>query len=371
MIQSKKSFAHANQPLEISLDTDVQYAVRDELSRGLEDFGAKAAVGIVLDVNTGEVWSMVSLPDFDPHKAGHFSHDARKNLAAAAVYEMGSVFKPFTFALGIDRGDFGIGDRFDARKPLKLGGHTIRDFHAKNKVLTGIEVFLHSSNIGTSLMSLETGADAKRAFMDEVGLLARAPIELSESARPIVRPRWTPVDAATISYGYGLGVTPIQLAAASAALVNGGYYIAPTILKRAAGEIPAKRQVLQPGTSDQIRFLMRANVVEGSGTRADVRGLDVGGKTGTAKKRVGGTYSKDKNLTSFVSVFPSGEPKFLMLVMLDEPTQVPDAPGLGPTGGTTAAPLSGRIINRIAPMMGLSPNTAEPDYQEINHTRTH
>lgn len=358
-------------PIRLSLDTRVQYAVRDEMIAGVEHYGASSGIAIVLDVNNGEIWSLVSVPDYDPNQYQTAGAEARRNRAVNSVYALGSVMKPFTFALGLDRGDFALDDVFDARKPLRIGGRTIRDFHAQNRILTAVEVFTHSSNIGTARMIAKTGPTAQREFFGKVGLLTRVPLEIP-SAEPLVQSRWNAVEAATISYGHGISLTPLHVAVSSAALVNGGFYVEPTLFRRGDDEIPQKRRVIKPETSQKIRFLMRANVLDGSGRSADVEGLNVGGKTGTANKQINGRFVLDKRVSSFLAVVPAEAPKFLVLVVLDEPTRVPENALLTPTGGATAAPIAGRIISRISPIMGVwpKPQAAEAvPHQAISYRR--
>jgi cell division protein FtsI (penicillin-binding protein 3) len=354
-----RAHGHGGEPLRLSVDTEVQFAVRQELLGGIADYGAAAAVGIVLDVENGELVSLVSLPDFDPNTPTRGNEDARRNRATGSLYEMGSVFKPFTFATAFETGTLSMRDHFDARMPLKIGRRTIHDFHPKNRWLSTEEVFVHSSNIGTAQIALRTGAQAQKKYLAAFGLLARSPIELPEVEPPLVQSHWGTIECATISYGYGLSVSPLQLASGIAALVNGGSYVAPTILKREPGAAIARRSVVSRETGATILSLMRANVLDGTGKGANVEGYDVGGKTGTANKQEGGGYASGKRISSFVAVFPVTAPRFLVLVMLDEPTRVPGSQYLDPTGGATAAPLSGRIIRRIAPILGMLPAPKE------------
>jgi cell division protein FtsI (penicillin-binding protein 3) len=356
---------HGGEPLRLSLDTQVQFAVRQELEQGLADYGATAAVGIVLDANNGEVYALVSLPDFDPNIAGRADDAGRRNRAVAALYEMGSVFKPFTFATGFETGRLAMGDHFDARQPLKIGRRTIHDYHPLNRILSTQDVFIHSSNIGTAEIALKIGADAQKAYLGAFGLLDRSPIELPETEAPLVQARWGTIESATISYGYGISVAPIQVASGIAALVDGGTYVAPTIFKRAEGEAVARSKVISPQTAERIRELMRANTLDGTGKGADVEGYDVGGKTGTADKEESGGYASGKRVSSFVAVFPIQAPRFVVLVLLDEPTRVPGVPGQQATGGATAAPLSGLIIRRIAPILGMTPASNDSSAPQV------
>jgi cell division protein FtsI (penicillin-binding protein 3) len=354
-------------PLQLSLDTDVQFAVRDVLKQGLVDYGAQGAVGIVLNVATGEVLALVSVPDFDPNHPGAASANSRRNRATSSLYEMGSTFKTFTLATGFHLGTVKPGEKWDARHPIKVGGRFIRDYYPESRFLTTTEVFIHSSNIGAAEMALEAGPEQQRKYLGELGMLSPSPIELPEVTPPLVQDRWGPVETATIAYGYGISVSPMQLASGVMALVNGGYYIAPTLLKRQPGVVPARRQVFDEKTSEFLRTLMRANVVEGTGHAANVPGYNVGGKTGTAEKLDDGSYAKHQRVSSFVSIFPSEAPRYLVLVLLDDPVTVPGRPNQTPTAGATAAPLSGQIISRIAPILGLPPEKEEKQAQVMNY----
>lgn len=346
---------HTGEALRLSIDTQVQFAVRDVMADGVREFGAISASGIVLDVDNGEILALVSLPDFDPAAAGRANGESKRNRATGTIYEMGSVFKPFTFATAFETGTLMMRDYFDARVPLKIGRRTIHDFHPENRWLSAEEVFIHSSNIGTAQIALRTGPEAQKKYLSALGLLERSPVELPEVEKPLIQGRWGPVESVTISYGYGIMVSPLQVASGIAALVNGGAYVAPTILKRASDAPVERRQVISAATGRKILALMRANVLDGTGKGADVAGYDVGGKTGTANKQEGGSYQSGKRLSSFVAVFPVRAPRYLVLVLLDEPTRVPGSQYLDPTGGATAAPLSGHIIRRIAPILGMPP----------------
>lgn len=338
----------------VSVDMRVQHVLRDELSRAMATFSAKAAVGVVMDVITGEVIGMSSLPDFDPNDPMAAKANARFNRATLGVYEMGSTFKTFSVAAALDSGLVRLSDRFDARKPLKVaGGFTIRDFHAQKRKMTVTEIFTHSSNIGTAKMVMELGRDKHRSFLDALGLLGRPDIELPERGTPLLPRRWTDLSTMTISYGHGLSVTPLQVTAAGATVVNGGFKVSPTFLRQ-EGKMKAPKRVMSAQTSKSMRHLMRLVVSEGTGRRADVVGYPVLGKTGTAEKAIKGGYSRKALLTSFLSAFPADNPRYAMLVMLDEP-QGTKATYNFATAGWNAAPLTGRIVRRIAPMLGLKP----------------
>ena len=282
----------AMQPVRLTLDTRIQHAMRDELLESLERYRAKAAMGVLMDVRTGEIVSMVSVPDYDPNKPSGSLNPEAINRVSAGVFELGSIFKAITAAAALDSGRVSLEDSFDARKPIRVGNRTIDDFHAKRRILSVPEVFIYSSNIGTAKMALTLGLDGQQDYMRRLGLLERPEFELPEVARPLLPREWNELAAMTISFGHGLSVSPLQVAAATAALVNGGSYIPPTLYPRTAVDAQMlARPVIKPETSAAVRSLMRLNVLEGSGRSADVDGLDVGGKTGTAEKVVDGAYS--------------------------------------------------------------------------------
>jgi cell division protein FtsI (penicillin-binding protein 3) len=349
-------------PVRLAMDLRVQHVVRDELAAAMELYRAVAAVGIVLDVTTGEVVAMSSLPDYDPNNRDEALEPENMNRATVGVFEMGSTFKGFTTAMALDSGRVSITDSFDARGALTIGRHTISDFHGKHRVLTVPEIFIYSSNIGTARMALAAGGAEQAAFLDRLGLLDVLKTELPEAGAPLSPPLpWSKISSATIAFGHGISVSPMQTAVAGAALVNGGYFIPPTFLPRTAEEAAAvARPVMQPATSDLLRSLFRLNVLKGSGRRADVEGYIVGGKTGTAEKVVNGRYSSDKRRNAFIAAFPMDAPKYLVLVLLDEPK--PEKPGMGATAGLNTAPTAGSIIRRIAPMLGIAPRPADPAF---------
>lgn len=343
------------EPVQLSIDLRVQHALRNELEVSMTKFKSIAAAGIVLNVNTGEVVGMSSLPDYDPNKPVDAHKKDRLNRITAGAYEMGSVFKAVTTAMALESGKIRMRDSFDARQPLKVRGGTISDFHAKKRILSVPEVFIYSSNIGTAKMALKVGKEAHKEFLSRAHLLDRVKTELPESRTPSYPKRWTDLSTMTISYGHGLTVAPIQLAATAAALLNGGNYIKPTFLKRSAEEAKASAErLVGDETSASLRYLMRLNAIKGSGKRSKVDGYLVGGKTGTAEKVINGRYVKDKLLTSYLSAFPMDKPEYLVLVMLDEPKGLKETYGYA-TAGVNAAPTAGNIIRRIGPILGVKP----------------
>ncbi|WP_417669938.1 peptidoglycan D,D-transpeptidase FtsI family protein [Roseibium sp.] len=346
------------EPVELAMDLRVQHVVRDELAKAVDRYRAIAAVGVVLDVKTGEVVAMSSLPDYDPNDRAQALEKERLNRATGGVFEMGSVFKAFTTAMALDSGKVSINDSFDATRPIRAAGRTITDFHGKNRILSVPEIFIYSSNIGTAKMMLAAGIDRQKEFLGRLGLTSRLSTELPENATPLLPPKWNELAAMTISFGHGISVTPMQTAVAAAALVNGGTLLPPTFLPRTQDEAKVLGQrVVSEETSRVMRYLFRLNVLSGSGRRADVPGYTVGGKTGTAEKIENGRYVSNKRRNSFLSAFPMDDPRYVVLVVIDEPK--PEREGIGATAGLNAAPTVGAIVRRAAPMLGVMPQFGE------------
>ncbi len=352
-------------PIELAVDLRVQHALRDELVAARARFKAVAAAGILTDVRTGEVVSMVSVPDYDPNNPREALEPTRINRLTTGVFEMGSTFKALTVAMALDSGKITLKSAFDASHPLQYGKFAIHDFHAQNRVLTVPEIFTYSSNIGTARMALSLGIEHHKWFLRKMGQLERLRTELPESAEPLVPKRWAELNTVTIAFGHGLSVAPLQAVAGISALMNGGRLIPPTFLKRSEAEARAlARQVVKPETSEKMRYLMRLNVEKGTATKADVKGYYVGGKTGTSDKVIGGRYSKTKVLTSFTAVLPADQPRYLLLIMLDEPQATPDTHGFT-TSGWNAVPVGGAVIARIAPLLGLEPRFELPPSDKL------
>ena len=339
----------------ISLDLGVQHVLREELSRAMATYRAKAAAGLVIDVQSGEVVGLASLPDYDPNRREQALDRDRLNRINFGVYEMGSVFKVFTVAGVLDLGLASMRSSYDASSPIRYASFTIDDFHGKKRRLSVPEVFIYSSNIGAAKMAVDMGVDRHRAFLKKLGLMSRIPTELGESATPIVPQHWQKLNTMTIAFGHGLSVTPLQLAAASLPLINGGIAVTPTFLPRSRGEgMSGGQRVLKAQTSTAMLKMMRLNVLKGTAKRAEAEGYRVGGKTGTAEKVVGGRYSTSALLTSFLAAFPTDAPEYCLLVMLDEPQRVAASSNQA-TAGVNAAPTAGKIVERIAPILGVAP----------------
>lgn len=352
-------------PVELAVDLRVQHALRDELLAAREKFKAKAAAGTVVDVRTGEILAMVSVPDYDPNSPKEANDPTRINRLTTGVYEMGSTFKSLTLAMALDSGKHSLNSMFDARAPLHYGRFKISDYHAQRRVLSLPEVFTYSSNIGTARAALSLGVDQHKAFLKKLGQMDRLRTELPESAEPLVPKRWGELNTVTIAFGHGIAVAPLQAVMGVSALVNGGLLIPPTFLKRTeaqAREIAVR--VIKPETSEKMRYLMRLNAEKGSARKADVEGYYVGGKTGTAEKVIGGRYSKTKLLTSFTAVLPADKPQYLILIMLDEPQPVQGTFGYA-TSGWNAVPVGGKVIGRIAPLLGIEPRLELPKADKL------
>lgn len=350
-----KELKSRHEPLRLSVDLRVQTVLHDELARTMGEFNAIGAAGIVLNVHTGEVLAMSSLPDYDPNDLGAATPNEMFNRATLGVYEMGSTFKLFTAAAALDSGAVGINSTFDATHPIKVARFQISDDHAQNRWLSIPEILIYSSNIGAAKMALQMGTDTQKAYLARFGMLKPAPIELPEVGSPLVPQTWREINTMTIAFGHGLAVTPIQEVAGISSLVNGGVYHEPTLLAQNADDQISGTQVIKPQTSAELREMMRMVVTDGTGKFADVPGYDVGGKTGTAEKSGVGGYHHKLNLSSFVGAFPINDPQYLVLAMIDEPHGNAQSHGYA-TAGWNAAPAVGRIIAQIGPMLGVKPH---------------
>ncbi|WP_206454173.1 peptidoglycan D,D-transpeptidase FtsI family protein [Aurantimonas marina] len=348
------------EPVRMSIDLRVQHIVRDEVAAAMKRYRAIAAGGVVLDVETGEVVAMTSLPDYDPNDPKQALEKDRMNRMSAGLYEMGSTFKTFTTAMALDSGKVKITDSFDATKPIRIGGFTISDFHGKRRVLSVPEIFIYSSNIGTAKEAETVGVAAHQEFLTRLGLLSKMQTELPEVASPTQPKEWKQINSITISFGHGVSTTPLQTAVAAAALMNGGKLIPPTFLPRSREDAEAlATRVVSQKTSDQMRYLFRLNVADqrGSGNRADVPGYKVGGKTGTANKVVNGRYSDTKKFNAFLSAFPTDKPRYVVLVVVDEPKA--EEGQVYATAGMNAAPTVASIIRRSATLLKVRPDFGE------------
>jgi cell division protein FtsI (penicillin-binding protein 3) len=347
-------------PVELSVDMRVQHVMHEQLLDAMTRYQAIAAAGVMMDIHTGEIIALASVPDFNPNEPETALVKDSFNRITAGIFEPGSIFKTVTMAGALDSGAVSITDQFDARFGIRFGRFTIDDFHGKHRILSLPEVYKYSSNVGTIRIMQAMGKDNYRAFLTRMGFDARVPFELPEMRLPTVPKDFSEVGAATASFGHGLSVSPLHMVTAYAAFVNGGNYIAPTLYRRTVAEAePLYRRVLQPQTSAYIRYLMRLNALEGSGSQMNkaALGYRVGGKTGTAEKVVEGRYSSSKVTNFFGSAFPLDNPRYAMVIMVDEPKA--ENPQSGTTAGWNAGAVTGRIVQRVAPMLGIAPDFSE------------
>ena len=338
----------------LSIDVRVQHVLEHELGVAMKKFSAIGAAGLVMDVTTGEVVAMSSLPSFDPNQPNAIAQDLRFNRTTLGVYEMGSTFKIFTTAMALDAGTVSLHGGYDATNPIRVARFTIRDFHAKKRWLSVPEIFMYSSNIGTVKMALDVGIPGHRNFLTTIGMMKPVAIELSETGSPLSPNRWREINSMTISFGHGLAVSPLHLVAGVSAMVNGGIYRTPTLIRRNPSETPVGKRVITAETSAKMRRLMRLVVKNGTGRNAAAPGYLVGGKTGTAEKVSGRGYKKKALISSFVAAFPMHNPRYVVLAMLDEAKGTKETFGYA-TGGWVAAPVVGAVVRRIAPVLGMRP----------------
>jgi cell division protein FtsI (penicillin-binding protein 3) len=348
----------ARTPVRLTLDVGVQHALEEELSLAQTLYRAAGAAGIVLDVNSGEVLGAASVPDIDPARPQELLESDRLDRLEGGAYELGSVFKTATIAMALDDHSVTPDTVFDVRQPLRIGRFLIRDIHPLGRPLTVREIFIHSSNVGAGMMARDAGAGRLQAFLGQLGLLTQIRTEAGNVYPPRLPQHWGEAEVITIAYGHGLAVAPLQFATAMAALVNGGVRVSPTFVVGPRPGIMPQR-VVSTDTSAKIRDLMRRNVVVGTGKRAEVPGYEVGGKTGTAELAVKGGYAQKSVIASFLAAFPMRAPRYLVFVMLNEPAPTSDTAGQI-TAGLNAAPIAGRIIARVAPIMGVPPVDADP-----------
>ena len=348
-------------PLTTSLDLRATYAVRDELAKGVEHFHAKAGAAAILDVNTGEIVAMASLPDFDPNQPADALNPNNINRLSVGVYEMGSTFKALSIAMGLEANKITLRSVLDARQSLQYGRFTIHDFKGEHRMLTVPEVFYHSSNIGAARIAMMVGVTGHQAFLRKMGQLTRLRTELPESAEPLVPKHWGELNTITIAFGQGLNVAPLQALMAVGSLMNGGQLVTPTFLKRSEADAKADApRVVRPEVSESLRYLMRLNAEVGSARNANIPGYFIGGKTGTADKLIHGHYSKgEKVFTTFMAVLPADKPKYLFLTLMDEPQAVPGTYGYH-TAAWNSGNVTGKIIERVTPLLGLPPQIQLP-----------
>lgn len=359
--------ARLAEPVALSLDSRVQAAVETEMNAAIVKHSAVAASAIVLDVNTGEIVAMTSMPTFNPNASlADRPYKNEMNQATGAVFELGSTFKPITIANAIETGvAVSMTKRYDATAPLRVGGYTIRDDHPQKRYLNIPETLVHSSNIVTSRIGEELGRQRIEAMFRKLGFDAPAEIEINARAKPIWPTYWARTTVMTVGYGHGIAVTPLHLANAYAALVNGGIWRPATLLKRDPARVPRGRRVISAATSTQMRHLLRLIVTDGTGGKADAPGFRVGGKTGTADKASAGGYAHNARVSTFAAVFPMDAPRYVVIAMLDDPKGTADTGGYA-TAGMVSAPVVGRVVARIGPLLGIYPEEKpEPEVDAL------
>ena len=345
-------------PLYLTIDANVQFSLEAELAAAVGEYEAEAGAGVVMAAQSGEVLGMASWPPLDPHRATELaqSDPALLDRASGAVYELGSVFKPLTVAGALDAGAIRLNDRFDVREPLQIRGRKIEDDHPIQGRPTPTEIIADSSNIGTVKIAWQMGSRRQQEFFASLGLFSRSPVELAGSARPILPEQFDELYSATASYGHGIAVSPIAFAGAFASLANAGETVSPTLLMAPERKRSPKRVMAAPTANLVVRMLREA-VDNGTGERAAVGGYRVAGKTGTAEKPIPGGYSATENICSFAAIFPADSPEYVVLIVLDSPKA---GEGRGRTAAWNAAPTAGRVIERIAPILGVEPRFDEP-----------
>ena len=344
-------------PVNLSIDLRVQHVMHDVLVDAISRYQADDASGIMMDIKTGEVLGLVSLPDFDPNNPVTALQKDSFNRITAGIYELGSTMKSVTIAGALDSGKVKITDSFDARFGVRFGRFTIDDFHGKHRILTVPEIYKYSSNVGAIHVMQAWGKENFRAFLHKLGFDQPEPLQLPERRNPVVPKTFSDIVAATSAFGHGLSVSPVAMLRAMAAFANDGKMVMPTLYKTSLADAQKTyEQVVSEKTSQEMRYIMRLNALEGSGTRMNkfAQGYRAGGKTGTAEKVVNGRYDSGKVLSLFASVFPLDQPRYAMMILVDNPHTEPGQGGH--TAGWHAGEATGRIIARVAPMLGISPN---------------
>lgn len=356
------------EPVRLSIDIRVQNIAREVAAKAMNAYQAEAAGALVLDVETGEVLAMASVPDYDPNEPSRTLADGKPdkdyekgwfNRISNATFEMGSTFKSFTLAMGLDAEKITLNSVVDASRPIRMGGFTIKDFKGKHRPLSIPEVFQYSSNIGTAAVADMVGIEGHQQFLTKLGLLSKMETEMPGVATPTQPRTWKKINSVTISFGHGVATTPLQTASAAASLINGGNLISPTFLPRSPEQASTlSRNVIKQSTSADMRYLFTWNGLKGSGRGAQVEGFNVGGKTGTADKVVNGRYASDLNFNAFVAAFPMDKPKYMVLAIIDAPKTGEHG---GRTAASTAAPMVKEIIGRAGPLLGVQPRFGSND----------
>lgn len=353
----------STQPISLSIDLNIQHAVHDELQKAIDEFHAKGGAAIVMKIKTGEIFSMVSLPDFDPNKNENPNSRERFNMATSSAIEPGSSAKIINTAMALETKEITPFSKYDARFPIKIGRFTIHDFHGRGTYLNVEEILKYSSNIGSAKIALDVGRNYQKSFFKKVGLLDTVACELVETQRPLYPKNWGEVNSMTIAFGHGIALSPLHLITVVSGMLNNGMKNNPTLLKK--NSAPSGERIISERTAKQIAILMRLNVTEGANKKAEVKGYCVGGKSGTAEKLNRGKYLKTANYTGFIGAFPMPNPEYSVYVVLDEPQATKKTHGYR-TAGWIAAPTAANIIQRIGPMLNVTTSgNQEPDWHKM------
>lgn len=343
------------EPLQLSLDLRVQSIMRDELAKAVKNFNAIGGTGIVMDIASGELIAVANLPEFDPNAPGKADKNAMFNRATLGNYEMGSTFKSFTMAAALEYGVNRISDGYDASQPLRMAGFTITDYHGKGRWLSLPEIYAYSSNIGTAKAALAIGKTRQQEFLRKLGMFEPVKLEVPELAKPMLPRQWGDLATMTVSYGHGISVSPVHLIRGIAAIAGDGRLHPVTLVKGGNAKKEPGPQIVRQETIGHMRDIMQLVVDHGTAKAAMAPGYHVGGKTGTAEKITGRGYSQDAKIALFAGVFPVNDPKYALLVMVDEPKGTKASYGYA-TGGWVSAPVVGHVVQRMAPLLGMKPD---------------
>ncbi len=354
------------EPLRLTIDTDIQFLIRQELIKFQEIFKTIGSTSILMDVNNGDIISMVSLPDFDLNKRQNIKDKNYINRATKGVYELGSVFKTFTLAAGINEKEVEPDTLFkDLPKNITCAGRPIREYDNEIPTeLTAEDILIRSGNIGSVRIAQKIGIDKFKSFLEKIGVLNKIDFDIEEVGQPLPF-KWGKCKLATTSFGHGITTTPLQLAKGYSIITNGGYYIKPTLIKQNILQKETKNKILNDGVSKKINSILRkiVSTKEGTAGFANIKGYQVGGKTGTAQKTIGGVYSK-KKINTFAAIFPTSKPQYVLIVLLDETEpnkeyiyNYKDGSGWKykgtafNTAGWTSVEVAGKIIEKIGPIL--------------------
>jgi cell division protein FtsI (penicillin-binding protein 3) len=352
------------EPVQLALDARVQQALEAELGAAMGKFSAVGAAGVVMDIKTGEVVAMTSLPTWNPNVPAGSMDQQFMNRATLGVYELGSTFKPFTVAMAMDAGIVkSFGQMYPCPAGLRVGNHTIGDTHPFGRACSVAEIMKESSNVGTAQIAQQVGAERQREFLRKMGFLDKIDIELLERGRTLTPGNnWGEAATMTVGFGHGIAVTPLHLASGYATLMNGGLWRPTTLLKRGPGNpVPEGKRVFTEETSYKMRALLRLVVTHGTGKKADAPGYRIGGKTGSAEKYA----NRQLLVTTFAGVFPIDEPRYVIVAMLDEPKGLPETYGFR-TAAWNVGPVVSKVVSRIGPMLGIQPDASrEANMSEV------